>query len=47
MAYTVENFRQDLAQELVVELPPEERLRGFSEAELQQLQQWLQGKLRH
>ena len=65
MAYTFENFRQDLARELVVELPPEERLRGLppeerlrglppeerlrglSEAELQQLQQWLQGKLRH
>ena len=34
MSYTFENFRQDLARELVLELPVEERLRGLTPEEL-------------
>ena len=34
MSYTFENFRQDLARELVLELPVEERLRGLPPEEL-------------
>ncbi|WP_295453846.1 hypothetical protein [uncultured Thiodictyon sp.] len=33
MPYTFEDFRHDLALELVQELPPEERLRGLAPAE--------------
>jgi hypothetical protein len=49
MSYTFENFRQDLARELVLELPVEERLRGLpaeerlhglSDAELEYLRQF-------
>ena len=34
MSYTFENFRQDLARELVLELPVEDRLRGLPPEEL-------------
>jgi hypothetical protein len=56
MSYTYEDFYRDLARKMLVQLPPEERLRGLppeerlrglSEAELQQIQQLLAGKLKH
>jgi hypothetical protein len=56
MAYTFEDFERDLARRLVLELPPEERLRGLSEEErlrglseeeLRRLRQLLDTQLKH
>ena len=47
MAYTFEDFQRDLARRLLSELPPEERLRGLSEEELQRLRQLLDTQLKH
>ncbi len=42
MSYIFEDFQRDLARRLVLELPPEERLRGVSEGDLKRLRQLLE-----